>query len=158
VNEVTKSRPDGLAYGSWADIRLIGCRANEQALDGEAPYPLWSDKVARHHPGALLRPTVECHHQNRHEVVSSVLVVLDVRPPLPHDGQVVMSHLAVRLRVLHHGVPVRDPEKKKDPLEERRAKLGTVLADLQNIGCRGVGAIIQQHTSTNAKASNHVSC
>jgi len=85
------------------------------------------DELERRHPGALLRPTVVGQRQHRHDLILSVLVVFDVRPQLPHDGPVIPSHLAVRLRTIRRGVPVGDPEERADPSEERGAELGAIV-------------------------------
>jgi len=127
VDQVPQTRPDDVADGSWAPVRLLGCRGAYHSFHGETSYTLGSDELEGRHPGALLRSTVVDHCQRRRQLISSVLMVLDDRPQLPHDGPVVPFHLDVRRRVVRRGVSVGDVEERTKPLEERGAELGTIV-------------------------------
>ena len=93
-----------------ATVLLLGRRGTDHALHGEDVYPRRCIEFKRRHHGALLRTTVVGQRQHRHEVVLSVVIILDVRSQLPHIGPVVALHLAARLRVIRLGIPVGDPE------------------------------------------------
>jgi len=93
-----------------ATVLLLGRRRTDHALHGEDVYRRRCIELKRRHHGALLRATVVGQRQHRHEVVLSVVIILDVRSQLPHDSPVVALHLAARLRVIRLEIPVGDPE------------------------------------------------
>jgi len=110
-------------------IRILG-----KALEGQRPHPLGDNELQRGYPGALLWPEVQGHRQDRDQLVPRVLVVLNVRLELGHDGSVVPLDLSFRLWMVGRGVQVDYSQKPADPLEECGCQLGPVV---RQAGVRG---------------------